>query len=83
MTVSRSVDRWGRVRPSTSLGTSRQPGLPVDAVAHGTPGRALVLGIHKEVEEVTLTPAHECFPWRELLPPARAHVRPVPAERGR
>ena len=83
MTVSRSVDRWGRVRPSTSLGTSRQPGLPVDAVAHGTPGRALVLGPHKEVEEVTLTPAHERSPWRELLPPARELVRPVPAARGR
>jgi hypothetical protein len=33
-TVSRSVDRWGRIRPSTSVGSSRQQRLPVDAVAH-------------------------------------------------
>src|SRR6202023_2449639 len=33
VTVNRSADRWGRVRPSTSVGTSRQPSLPVDAVA--------------------------------------------------
>ena len=37
-TVSRSVDRWGRIRPSTSVGSTRHVRLPVDAVAHGTPG---------------------------------------------
>ena len=31
---------------------ARQARLPVDAVAHGTPGRALVLGPDKEVREV-------------------------------
>ena len=56
-TVSRSVDRWGRIRPSTSVGSARQARLPVDAVARGAPGRALVLGPHKEVREVALTPA--------------------------
>jgi type IV secretory pathway TraG/TraD family ATPase VirD4 len=70
-TISRSADRWGRIRPSTSVGTSRQSRLPVDAVAHGAPGRAIVLGPHKEVQEVALTPAHEHSPWRELLPPGR------------
>ena len=49
-TISRSVGRWGRIRPSTSVGSTREPRLPVDAVAHGAPGRALVLGPHKEVE---------------------------------
>ena len=39
-TISRSVDRWGRLRPSTSVGSTRQARLPVDAVAHGAPGRA-------------------------------------------
>ncbi len=66
-TLSRTVDRWGRIRPSTSVGPSRRTRLPVDAVAQGAPGRALVLGPHKDVREVVLTPAHECSPWRELL----------------
>ena len=70
-TISESVDRWGRIRPSTSVGSTRQARLPVDAVAHGAPGRALVLGTDKEVSEVALTPAHACAPWRDLLPPAR------------
>jgi type IV secretory pathway TraG/TraD family ATPase VirD4 len=74
-TISRSIGRWGRTRPSTSVGSSREARLPVDAVAHGTPGRALVLGPHKEVVEVTLTPSHEQSPWRELLPPARTLAR--------
>ena len=65
-TVSRTVGRWGRIRPSTSVGSSRQARLPVDAVAHGAPGRALVLGPDKEVRAVSLTPSHEHAPWREL-----------------
>ena len=74
-TVSRSVGRWGRIRPSTSVGSARQPRLPVDAVAHGAPGRALVLGPDKEVQEVALTPSHAHSPWRELLPPVRELAR--------
>jgi type IV secretory pathway TraG/TraD family ATPase VirD4 len=81
--VSRSVDRWGRIRPSTSVGNIRQQRLPVDAVAHGVPGRALVLGTEKEVCEVTLTPAHSSSPWRELLPPSRGHAAAVPGDRSR
>ena len=55
--------------PSLDVGRHHpQARLPVDAVAHGAPGRALVLGTDKEVHEVTLTPAHACSPWRELLP---------------
>ncbi len=68
-TVSQAVDRWGRIRPSTSVGSARQPRLPVDAVARGAPGRALVLGPHKDVEQVSLTPSHEHSPWRELVAP--------------
>jgi len=74
-TISRTVGRWGRIRPSTSIGSARQARLPVDAVAHGTAGRALVLGPHKEVEEVVLTPSHDHSPWRELLPPVRTRSR--------
>jgi type IV secretion system protein VirD4 len=82
-TVSRSVDRWGRIRPSTSVGSARQARLPVDAVAHGAPGRALVLGQDKEVREVSLTPAHERAPWRDLLPPVRQLAPPARADRSR
>ena len=82
-TISRSADRWGRLRPSTSVGSTRQTRLPVDAVAHGSPGRALVLGPDKEVHEATLTPAHACSPWRELLPPVRQLAVPSRADRGR
>ncbi len=76
-TISRSVDHWGRIRPSTSVSPSRQPRLPVDAVARGVRGRALVLGPDKDVTEVTLTPAHERSPWRELV----GRERPRPLER--
>jgi type IV secretion system protein VirD4 len=82
-TVSRSVDRWGRLRPSTSVGSTRLARLPVDAVAHGSAGHALVLGPDKEVHEVALTPAHERAPWRELLPPARQLAPPAREDRVR
>ncbi len=82
-TVSRSVGRWGRIRPSTSVGPARQSRLPVDAVARGIPGRALVLGPHKDVQEVALTPAHEHSPWRDLVPPGRHLARSDGAQLGR
>jgi type IV secretory pathway TraG/TraD family ATPase VirD4 len=79
-TISRSVGRWGRIRPSTSVGPARESRLPVDAIARGAPGRALVLGPDKAVFEVTLTPAHTTTPWREMLapPPDRTVHRPAP-----
>jgi type IV secretory pathway TraG/TraD family ATPase VirD4 len=83
VTVSRAVDRWGRIRPSTSVGSARQARLPVDAVARGTPGHALVLGPHKEVDEVSLTPSHLHSPWRELTAPARDLARGDVPELGR
>jgi type IV secretion system protein VirD4 len=82
-TISESVGHWGRIRPSTSVGSTRQHRLPVDAVAHGAPGRALVLGSDKEIDEVSLTPAHRCPPWRALLPPTRGLAPPGPADRTR
>jgi type IV secretory pathway TraG/TraD family ATPase VirD4 len=82
-TISRSVDRWGRIRPSTSVGTAHEHRLPVDAVAHGRPGRALVIGTDKQVREISLTPAHSSSPWREILPPGRAPGTPAQLERGR
>ncbi len=82
-TLNRSVGRWGRIRPSVSVGLTRQARLPVDAVARGTPGRALVLGPHKEVREVSLTPSHEHAPWCDLIPPVRALARRDPPSLGR
>ena len=66
--------------PRRRSARTRQARLPVDAVAHGAPGRALVLGPHKEVHEVALTPAHEHSPWRELAAARRAQLarRPSP-----
>jgi type IV secretory pathway TraG/TraD family ATPase VirD4 len=65
-TISRSVDHWGRIRPTTSVSPSHQPRHPVDALSRGNPGHALVLGPDKHVIDVALTPAHERSPWREL-----------------
>ena len=49
-----SAGRWAdgaAIRPSTSVGPRRaRPRLPVDAIARGAPGRALVLGPDKEVQ---------------------------------
>jgi type IV secretion system protein VirD4 len=70
-TVSRSVDRWGRIRPSTAEGWHSEARLPVDALARGAPEHALVLGPDKELHAVVLTPAHRRSPWRELTPPTR------------
>lgn len=70
-TISRSVDHWGRIRPSTSVSPSRQQRLPVDAVSRGMRGHALVLRPDKEVTWVALTPAHERPPWRDLIDRAR------------
>lgn len=71
-TISRSVDHWGRIRPTTSVSPAQQARFPVDALARGASGRALVLGPDKDVTQVTLTPAHERPPWRELMVPARS-----------
>jgi hypothetical protein len=81
-TVSRSVDSWGRIRPSTSVGVSHQPRLTVDALARGAPGRAVVLDPCNTLYEVALTPAHERAPWRQLVPPTR-DVRRARPERAR
>jgi type IV secretory pathway TraG/TraD family ATPase VirD4 len=73
-TINRSVDHWGRIRPSTSMSPSRQPRLPVDAVSRGVPGSALLLGPDKDVTAVRLTPAHAWPPWRDLIGRARTRT---------
>jgi type IV secretion system protein VirD4 len=70
--LSHTVGRHGRLRPSSSLSVRRLPALPVDALAHGQPGGAYVLGPDKALQSVTLTPAYRCSPWRELSGATRA-----------
>jgi type IV secretion system protein VirD4 len=73
-TLSRSVGTWGRIQPSTTLSTTSEPRLPVDAIARGHPGRAHVLGPDKAMAEVELTPAHARSPWRDLVTATREHT---------
>ncbi len=82
-TLSRSVGPWGRIRPSTTLASTHEPRLPVDAIARGRPGHAHVLGPDKAMAEVALTPAHLRAPWRQLVTPGRGHTQWRDAETGR
>jgi type IV secretory pathway TraG/TraD family ATPase VirD4 len=72
-TISRSAGQWGRIRPSMTVGTAREPRLSVDELARGAPGRAILVGPDKDFSSVKLTPAHERSPWRELTAVARTH----------
>jgi hypothetical protein len=82
-TVGHAVGERGRVRPSSSVSTVRVPRLPVDALARGVPGRALVLGPARSFGSVTLTPAHLSSPWRDLTEAGRARPDRAPAGRSR
>ena len=75
--LTRSVGPWGRLRPTASVTAARLPRLSPDAVAQGVPGRAIVLGPHKEVHSVALTPSHHHEPWRALT--VGAHQRDTAA----
>ncbi|HEY1830081.1 MAG TPA: type IV secretory system conjugative DNA transfer family protein [Acidimicrobiales bacterium] len=61
-----SIGTHGRLRPSTSTASRLEPSLPVDALARGTPGQAVVLSPDKRLTSVVLTPAHRTEPWRSL-----------------
>jgi type IV secretion system protein VirD4 len=82
-TVGRSLGDRGRIRPSSSVGTVRVPRLPVDVIARGVPGSALVVSPQRTFGSVHLTPAHACSPWRELTRSGRAPVERPPLQRGR
>jgi type IV secretion system protein VirD4 len=70
-TLGHSVGHYGRLQPSSSVSTVQLPRLPVDVIARGTPGCALVLTAERKYASVELTPAHATSPWRELT--AREH----------
>ena len=74
-TLTKSVGPWGRIRPSTTVGITRQPTLSMDAIARGRPGHALILGPDKTVRSVELTPFHTRRPWRDLAALDRVHER--------
>jgi type IV secretory pathway TraG/TraD family ATPase VirD4 len=82
-TLGHSVGHRGRIRPSSSVSTVRLPRLPVDSIARGAKGRALVVSAERQFGAVTLTPAHACQPWCELLPPGRSLTHHEPVARGR
>jgi hypothetical protein len=61
-----SIGTHGRLRPSTSTASRLEPRLPVDLLARGTPGQALVLTPGNQLNPAVLTPAHRTEPWRSL-----------------
>ena len=83
-TVSRSVDRWGRIRPSTSVG-STAPGPASRSTPWPTarPGRALVLGPDKEVPRsrsrrpTSARPGASSSRRRASSPPGARRARPL------
>jgi type IV secretory pathway TraG/TraD family ATPase VirD4 len=81
-TVGQSVGSYGRLRPSSSVSTVRVPRLPVDVIARGSPGSALVLSPQRTYAPVRLTPAHASSPWREMMARPRDPEREAPG-RGR
>lgn len=82
-TLGQSVGHRGRIRPSSSVSTVRLPRLPVDSIARGAKGRAIAVSAERQFGAVTLTPAHDCKPWCELLPPGRSLMHHEPVDRGR
>ena len=69
-TISRSVDRWGRLRPSTSVGSTRQAPPPGGCRgarrARTRPGPRAGQGGARGGADAG---ARSASPWRELLPP--------------
>ncbi len=79
-TVGHTVGEWGRLRPSSSVSTVRVPRFPVDVIARGSNGHALVLRPERTFDSVRLTPAYATSPWRELSgrqPPTKEREPPA------
>jgi type IV secretion system protein VirD4 len=74
----------GRAPVTRSAATTLRRRFPVDTIARGAPGSALVVDARNRLGWVTLTPAHRTLPWRDLLGPARTPVpeRSLGAGRG-
>jgi type IV secretion system protein VirD4 len=73
-TVGQSVGTRGRIRPTSSISAVRLARYPVDAIAQGVAGQALVVSPDKQFGQVTLTPAHTQSPWRDVITRTPAFV---------
>jgi type IV secretory pathway TraG/TraD family ATPase VirD4 len=82
-TLGHTLGDRGRIRPSSSVSTVRVPRLPVDVIARGSPGSALVLSPGRNFGSARLTPAHSSSPWRELTAPRHAALDRPSIDRGR
>lgn len=80
-TVGHSQGPAGRVLPSVSTSTTLRHRLPVDVIARGREGAALVVDAHNRMGWVRLTPAFATDPWRSLAD-WRARTRPEPSRVG-
>lgn len=58
-------------RPSATLGTARRRRLPVDAIAQGREGAALVLDRCNQARWINLTPWYRTEPWRSAIEAGR------------
>jgi type IV secretion system protein VirD4 len=75
--VLSSILGKGHSRSTTTWATRRQRRVPVDEVAKGLPGRALVVTGGREVATIRLTPHHEHRLWRDatgLSSADRGHI---------
>lgn len=58
-------------QPTATLSTTRRRRLPVDAIARGHPGAALLLDRRNQPQWLGLTPWYASDPWRQALAPSR------------
>ncbi|MGH3415659.1 MAG: type IV secretory system conjugative DNA transfer family protein [Actinocrinis sp.] len=75
-TVGHSQGPAGRILPSVSTSTTLRHRLPVDVIARGRPGAALVVDARNRMGWVGLTPSFAHEPWRSL-----AHGRATDRDR--
>ena len=82
----RSADRW---TAGAASAPPRRSAAPARSASRSTPwptaprAARSSSGRTRRCATVSLTPAHERSPWRELLPPARQLAGPGPVDRGR
>ncbi len=62
-------DPAGRPRPTRTLAPVHRPRLPVDVLARGQPGHAVLVDPRNRLTTVRLTPWFAAEPWRSLLDP--------------
>lgn len=66
--------------PSATLATTRQRRLPVEAIARGRPGAALLLDRRNRAAWIGLTPWFASDPWAAALTAGRVRLPPGPEQ---